>query len=112
MSKILFKHIGLPIPDMCCEIVIDDARKLVTLALDHFDSSLIIRAARHVETEHAPIRLIDRDSINTTGPARIENLYTLHLVFDDASYQTRIMKVYGSDELTVAMTKRVRREIS
>lgn len=105
MNKIIFKHTGLPIPDMCCDIMIDDDRKLVTLALDHFDSALVITAGQSVEKNHEPIRLIDMESVNTTGPARIKHLYTLHLVFDERSHVARIMKMFRSDELTVSLTE-------
>lgn len=69
-SKILFKHTGLPIPDMFCEIGIDHDEKIVVFKLDHFDSALVINAARQVENDHAPIRLVDSESKNTFGPAR------------------------------------------
>ena len=73
-SKILFIHFGLPIPDMHCEIFIDRARNNVTFMVDHFDSALVITAARTTERDRGQIRLINSATADLRAPARIENL--------------------------------------
>lgn len=104
-EKIYFKHTGLPIADMFCDISISHAKKIVEFKLDHFDSALVINAARHVENTHQPIRLIDCESANTWGAAIIKHLYALRLIFDERPYHARILKLCLSDEMTVALSR-------
>jgi hypothetical protein len=76
------KHEFIHVLPMNVEIAIDDEKRLVTLSIDHIDTSLLLSTLIHIEREH-PIRLIDNVSHGQWRTAVIEGMYKMEVqVFD------------------------------
>lgn len=92
MNKIYLKHLGLSIPDLRIEYLINKERQNIKLKLvEHLDSQLLIDFLRRLETEEK-ICIVDNRSDDTIFNP-LEKLFTLEIDLCGLVFDTKIVRM-------------------
>ncbi|MDO8729474.1 MAG: hypothetical protein Q7K26_06395 [bacterium] len=107
-NRIYFKHIGLQIPDLFVEYVIDrENRKVKAKLNNHFDSALLLTFVQTIE-ETENICIADNRSDNTISPSQ-NTRYELEIELSGLVFETKIVRMGswlskpGSPNFTISM---------
>lgn len=89
----IFKHTGMPIPDLHFTCEIDTDKRIVSFNTgDHLDSTLFIDYCMRLEKEHSII-IVDRQSKDTWGPASIPGRFKIELTLAGVLFGVKIVQL-------------------
>lgn len=89
----IFKHTGLPIPDLHFTCEIDTEKRVVSFNTgDHLDSMLFIDYCMRLEKEEE-ILIVDRQSKDTWGPAQIPGRFKIELTLAGVLFGVKIVQL-------------------